>query len=96
VMLFFLLSAFLMSVLYWDKEPTLENLLAFMRARFARVLPLYLLIVVVSFAFRWPYAVNDVGMFASHLFFLHGTSSLWTIPPEVQLCTIGACGLSAN
>lgn len=48
-MLFFLLSAFLMTVLYLHVEPTPRALRNFAVARIARVVPFSMLVVVASF-----------------------------------------------
>lgn len=93
VMLFFLLSGFLMSHLYWGKDPTAANLRAYAASRVARVVPLYVLVVLLSFLanqVNFPpvaavaYNIDNTYSLLSHLFFLHGESILWTIPPEMQ------------
>lgn len=84
VMLFFLLSGFLMTYLYWEKTPTSSNLLYFAVARVARVIPLYLLVVFLSFITPYMYKIKNTRVLISHLLFLHGNSVLWTIPPEIQ------------
>lgn len=93
VMLFFLLSGFLMTYLYYGEPSNRLNLRAFAVARFARVVPLFSVIVIASFLltrFGPPpyntllYNIPDGGMLLSHLLFLHGESVLWTIPPEIQ------------
>lgn len=84
VMLFFMLSGFLMSHLYWRREPSNRNLLRFFEARVARVLPLYIAVVLLSFFSGWPYDIATGPALASHLLFLSGVSVLWTIPPEIQ------------
>lgn len=93
VMLFFLLSGFLMSYLYLDQISNPHNLKKFFQARVARVVPLYLLIVSGSYLLcqlaheplsHALYPINDWRALASHLLLLHGTDVLWTIPPEMQ------------
>ena len=93
VMLFFLLSGFLMTYLYYGQPPDKSNFRSFAVARFARVVPLFYVVVIASFLltrFGPPpyntllYNIPDGGMLLSHLLFLHGTSVLWTIPPEIQ------------
>ena len=84
VMLFFLLSGFLMAHLYWRREPTGAGLRQFFIRRGARVVPLYYVVVLLSFATPWLYDVSGVGALASHLLFLEGRSVLWTIPPEIH------------
>lgn len=84
VMLFFLLSGFLMTYLYWGKRPTLCNLLSYTASRAARVIPLYFVVVLLSFTTSYVYDVKTIQSLISHLLFLHGESVLWTIPPEIQ------------
>lgn len=93
VMLFFLLSGFLMSYLYFDQVSDARNLKRFFQARVARVVPLYLLVVLTSYLLsqlaREPlshalYPINDWRRLVAHLLLLHGTDVLWTIPPEMQ------------
>ncbi len=89
VMLFFLLSGFLMSLLYLDKDFTKANIKRYFLARSARVLPLYLLVVLSSYALTINdsdilYNISDLNTLLGHLLFLHGESVLWSIPPEIQ------------
>jgi peptidoglycan/LPS O-acetylase OafA/YrhL len=84
VMLFFLLSGFLMAYLYWEKEPTSHAMLSYAVSRAARVIPLYLLVVFFSFVTPYLYKIQDVRSLISHLLFLYGDSVLWTISPEIQ------------
>jgi peptidoglycan/LPS O-acetylase OafA/YrhL len=88
VMIFFLLSGFLMTHLYWHKAPTPKNRLSYVVSRFARVIPLYLAVVLFSFLTPYAFNVGDVGALLSHLLFLHGDSVLWTIPAEIQFYII--------
>ena len=99
VMLFFLLSAFLMSVLYIDRAPTAHAMRGYGLARFGRVVPLYVAVVVVSYALGkigvpWiaesVYDIPDVKSLASHLAFLYGVQVLWTIPAEIHFYVIFA------
>ena len=84
VMLFFLLSGFLMTYLYWEKKPTSRNLLSYAVSRAARVVPLYLLVVFFSFMTPYMYDIKNIQVLISALLFLHGENVLWTIPPEIQ------------
>jgi peptidoglycan/LPS O-acetylase OafA/YrhL len=99
VMVFFLLSAFLMSYLYLDREPTRRALSSFATARFARVIPLYVLVVVASFvaSLVFPeglsidvYHVAGWRELVSHLLMLRGNGLLRTIPPEIHFYVIFA------
>lgn len=92
VMLFFILSGYLMSTIYLGKEFTQVTVKNFVVARFARIVPLYFLIVVLSFVFRtyiipgnlYLYSITSVKSLLTHLMFLSGISVFWTIPVEVQ------------
>ncbi|HSD15950.1 MAG TPA: acyltransferase [Thermomonas sp.] len=99
VMLFFLLSAFLMSVLYIDRAPTAHAMRAYGLARFGRVVPLYVAVVVASWALgkidiRWiadsVYDIPDAKSLASHLALMYGAQVLWTIPAEIHFYVIFA------
>lgn len=90
VMLFFVLSGFLMGRLYLEKPFDTDAVITFFCKRAARVLPLYLIIVILSYGwltfsgYNWPfYPVSDENILA-HLAFWRGVSILWTIPVEVQ------------
>ena len=99
VMLFFLLSAFLMSVLYIDRAPTAQAMRGYGLARFGRVVPLYVAVVVASYALGksgipWitesVYDIPGVKSLASHLAFLYGAQVLWTIPAEIHFYVVFA------
>ena len=71
VMLFFCLSGFLMSHLYLDRPFNLDCLAEFTRRRLARIAPLYILVVLVSYALAMPnvyHAVNAENLWR-HLYF---------------------------
>lgn len=89
VMLFFLLSGFLMSYLYFDKELNKESVKSYILARAGRVIPLYLLVVFSSYllytvGLEGLYEITDVEKLIAHLAFIYGESVLWTIGPEIQ------------
>lgn len=89
VMLFFLLSGFLMSYLYLDKAFTKTAVAQYFLARVARIVPLYLLIVLVSYfsssnGHSFFYHIPDINTALGHLLFVYGESVLWSIPVEVQ------------
>lgn len=101
VMLFFLLSGFLMSYLYLDKDYSASSIYRFIIARFARVVPLFLAVICGSYAlylFNIPNVLYDIptfNEFLSHLFLFFGTNVLWTIPAEIQfyILFVGLWGL---
>jgi peptidoglycan/LPS O-acetylase OafA/YrhL len=89
VMLFFLLSGFLMSYLYLEKDFNKSNVTRYFLARAGKVLPLYLVVVLGSYFFsltenNFLYNIPDLNTLISHLLFLRGESVLWSIPPEIQ------------
>ena len=93
VMLFFLLSGFLMSFLYLDTKFSRANIKRYVLARAGRVLPLYLVIVFSSYLLTQNnydilYNITDLNSLIGHLLFMHGESVLWTIPPEIQFYII--------
>ncbi|NMH60691.1 acyltransferase family protein [Alteromonas ponticola] len=89
VMLFFLLSGFLMSHLYLNTTFNTANIIRYFLARAARVLPLYLAVVIGSYWLTQNgndllYTIADINVLIGHLLFLHGESVLWSIPPEIH------------
>ncbi|MGB0713506.1 MAG: acyltransferase family protein [Gammaproteobacteria bacterium] len=89
VMLFFILSGFLMSYLYMNRSFTRQEVYNFAVARFARVVPLFVFVVLLSYAFRVNglgliYNIPSVEILISHLTLLYGHAVLWTIGPEIQ------------
>jgi peptidoglycan/LPS O-acetylase OafA/YrhL len=96
VMLFFILSGYLMATIYLEQPATWANIWKFGVARFARVMPLYLLAVWVSYWFMMSgklpngifYNIDSVEKLIEHLLFIVGTSVLWSIPVEVQFYAV--------
>jgi len=89
VMLFFLLSGFLMTYLYLERDFKKDDITHYFLARAGRVLPLYLVVVFGSYLLSIAgsdmlYSIPDLNMLIGHLLFLHGESVLWSIPPEIQ------------
>lgn len=91
VMLFFILSGFLMSCLYIEKRFNLKEVKAFIIARFARVIPLFFFVVTASYILNhmetgahFTYDIKDLKTLAAHLLTLSGTSVMWTIPCEIR------------
>ncbi len=94
VMLFFILSGFLISYLYLGKESNKYNIRKYAVARVARVVPLFLLLVILSYILRKfgisgvLYNIPDKESLMAHLFLIKGISVLWTIGPEIQFYLI--------
>src|SRR5581483_5409550 len=99
VMLFFLLSGFLMAYLYFGPAPDARALRGFALARIARVVPLFYAVAIGSFVLtRWApppardllFPIGDGRDLAADLLFLHGQIVLWTIPPEIEFYALFA------
>ncbi|WMS86188.1 acyltransferase family protein [Pleionea litopenaei] len=94
VMLFFILSGFLMALLYADRKFSFESVNQYFISRFARVMPLFLLVVIMSYVLysldlgNILYKVDSIESFLSHILMLSGESVLWTIPTEIQFYVI--------
>jgi peptidoglycan/LPS O-acetylase OafA/YrhL len=89
VMLFFILSGYLMTKLYYFKAASSSNVIEYLKARFGRIFPLYFTMVMLSFYVvsilpEWRYDIITLTDLALNLFFLNGNHELWTIPVEVQ------------
>ena len=93
VMLFFALSGFLMAHVYWRSTPSPRRVWTYAVARVARVVPLYLVVVLASYtvttlcadgpACPRAYEVTDTNL-ADHLLLKAGVNVLWTIPVEMR------------
>lgn len=90
VMIFFVLSGYLMGSLYLDEEFTATNVRNYAVRRFARVVPLFY--AVVSIALVVYFLSNgDINLYAlpleralGHYAFFDGVGILWTIPVEIH------------
>jgi len=90
VMLFFMISGFLMAFLYLRKPFNHHQVRKFIIARTARVIPLFVILVILSYILqkngvtRVLYNIPDETSLISHLLLLRGISVFWTIPPEIH------------
>ena len=92
VMLFFMLSGFLMAHLYVSRDFTKESVVGYSLARIGRVIPLYLLVLLASVLitnliypnFRYAFTAGNPDQLLQALLFHHAPYELWTIPVEVQ------------
>ena len=90
VMLFFVLSGFLMGHLYLDRRFDRAALRRYVVARFARVVPLFAVVIAASIVLPRLgvtgvfYDLPTPQLIASHLTTLSGKSILWTIPTELH------------
>ena len=89
VMLFFMLSGFLMAHLYVCKPASAGKQWEFVVNRFARIYPLFALVVLACFAIHrlglsvWAYRIDSPDDVVVHLAFMRGYNVFWTIGPEV-------------
>src|SRR3546814_2038573 len=91
-MIFYGLSGFLMAHLYLPKPPTASNIGSYARARFGRVVPLYVALVVASVLisnvfykdFRYALPIDDPAQILRSVLFIEAPWELWTIPVEMQ------------
>lgn len=89
VMVFFTLSGFLMGYLYLGQPAGWREVARYGIARFSRIAPPYLIVVVASFLIYTlvdPAFVYSIGThnLLRHLLFSGNVSVFWSIPPEVQ------------
>ncbi len=97
VMIFFILSSFLMAYIYMDTPPTKSAIKSYAVARIARVAPLFVGVVLACYAAKLTNTLSDIaynivgtGSLLSHLLLLRGENVLWTIPPEIHFYIIFA------
>jgi peptidoglycan/LPS O-acetylase OafA/YrhL len=89
VMLFFMLSGFLMGHLYMGTPASFDAMRRFVVNRLARVYPMFALVVLGCYAVvllgipLYVYPISTLGEVFKHLAFVHGFEVLWTIGPEV-------------
>lgn len=90
VMLFFVLSGFLMGYLYLGKSFNKENVSNFLIARMARIFPLYFLLLIAAYLIYtfinndFFYKIDSLSIIVKALLFIEGPQTFWTIPIEVQ------------
>ncbi len=92
VLVFFVLSGFLMGYLYAGERPSASRVRSYWARRTARVVPLYFTVVTVSLAFAstvgvrfYPFGPETA---LRHVLFIEGAGVLWTIPVEVHFYVI--------
>jgi peptidoglycan/LPS O-acetylase OafA/YrhL len=88
VMLFFCLSGLLMAELYIRKDATWASVCNFVRARFARIFPLFAVVVLGSaliyhFDTRFPFQLDAVAA-TKHLLLFGDGLTMWSISVEFQ------------
>lgn len=93
VMLFFMLSGFLMGYLYMSKPIDTAAVSHYVAARIARIAPIYLVVVTLSYILsrligpQFMYYI-DTGSFVRLLAFSGSNYVFWSIPPEVQFYAV--------
>ncbi len=94
VMLFFILSGFLMAYLYLHEPLTSGALRRYIVARIARVVPLFAVVIAASTVLPRIgvdgvfYDLSTRAQVISHMLLLSGKSILWTIPTELQFYAV--------
>jgi peptidoglycan/LPS O-acetylase OafA/YrhL len=94
VLLFFTLSGFLMFHLYGRLPFRRDEIARYARHRAGRVVPLFYLVVLLSWAAVRAHApvalfpIDTPAVLFQHLFFLNGVSALWTVPVEIQFYVV--------
>lgn len=89
VMLFFMLSGFLMAHLYAGGPAGAAEQWRFVVNRFARIYPLFAVVVISCFVIHrfgvpiWAYRITTLREVLEHLTFVRGYNIFWTIGPEV-------------
>lgn len=94
VMLFFILSGFLMAYLYLHQPMTFGSARRYAVARIARVMPLFAIVLAASTVLPRIgldgvfYDLSTRAQVISHMLLLSGKSILWTIPTELQFYVV--------
>lgn len=93
VLLFFVLSGFLMGALYLRKEPSSKTITQYIVARAGRIFPIYFAVVLASFAYyhlvdhSFVYAISATQLLRL-LTFNGSVYVFWSIGPEVQFYAV--------
>ena len=94
VMLFFILSGFLMGHLYLNKDPSISNIKNYLIARIGRIFPLFFLLILLSVLISttiypdFHYQITEVQIIFRALLFIDAPYEFWTIPVEVQFYAV--------
>lgn len=88
VVLFFVLSGFLMGKLYLEQTPSAANIRRYLVARFARVYPLFAAVIVGTALFNSVTSARIFGLnpedVPAHLLLAGSAGTVWTISTEFQ------------
>jgi peptidoglycan/LPS O-acetylase OafA/YrhL len=103
VMVFFVLSGFVIALSQQRKQ---QDFLAFMRSRFRRLEPLYLVAIAFSFGLEnFFYSPPAIGTLVGHLFYVQGSNlapvfnvntPLWSLSYEFFFYLVFACTIGRN
>jgi len=94
VMLFFILSGFLMGHLYLNKDSSTANIKHYLIARIGRIFPLYFLLILLSVLISttiyqdFHYQITEAQIVLRALLFIDAPYEFWTIPVEVQFYAV--------
>jgi len=98
VMLFFLLSGFLMTHIYIQEEFSRNNIKQYAFARIGRVLPLYFALLIISVLITqftegnadstYPFKFNELNRTVEAFMLIKAPYIFWTIPVEVQFYVV--------
>ncbi|MCW8830320.1 MAG: acyltransferase [Gammaproteobacteria bacterium] len=94
VMIFFVLSGFLMTHLYVHEDFNRTNVIKYSLARIGRVFPLYLILLAISLIITkyiysdFYYKLDNISQSINAFLFIEAPYAFWTIPVEVQFYLI--------
>ena len=96
VMLFFVLSGFLMTHLYVHEDFHKDNIKLYIFARIGRVFPLYFLMLILSVVITqfisadsfYPFTFHEADKIIRALLLIDAKYVFWTIPVEVQFYVV--------
>ena len=80
VWLFFILSAFLLTIQWLDKKEVKKgDVIKFYIKRFFRIFPCYIVVLITAFLIKY---IPNIETLIKHIFLLEGIGHFWTIPVE--------------
>lgn len=93
VLLFFMLSGYLMARIYGNQRFDSEAIRRFLIARVARIVPIYWVVLGVSafggyLGLAVHYDMSDMRVLVAAALMIHAPQELWSIPVEVQFYVV--------
>ena len=86
VWLFFILSAFLLTIQWLDKKEVKKGeVIKFYIKRFFRIFPCYIVVLITAFLIKY---IPNIETLIKHIFLLEGMGHFWTIPVEFMFYLI--------